>query len=264
MTRWRGKDVPLTVTSSGRAAIALALAALPAASEVWITSSLGTHPRRMSACVSEAVSRAARPVAEPTAQTRGIVVVHEWGIPHPTLGTIRQEAERKGWLVVHDCAHALKHGLDLAQSGAIVAFSLPKFFPIAHGGLLAGPRGCLEDLKQPTTLPDDRDFLRLMLLTVDHRCQQHVENWRRLDAIASHYRLQGEDNVAPDVVPQAYRLRFQRQFAAQQIMETHGIETTPPFYAGWLALPCHSKLPDSYWNEVTMAIERISHLARAT
>lgn len=274
------------MTGSGRAAIALALNGIRPDSDVWITSSLGTPLRRLSPCVPEAVGRCALPTEAPSGRTAAVVIVHEWGFPHPDRPRILTVARQRGWRVLDDCAHAFAHGLALARAGATVALSLPKFFPVPRGGLLArGPGADGQELaalsqpssghdgdaiadwqsgwsiEPPTADPEPMGNRQLdewqvvpMLRLVGERSAAHVTNWQRLRAITQRFGLTAHDDLPSGVIPQVFRLRTSRQFALARRLADAGVETSPPFYVGWLALPCHADLPDSYFATVERAL----------
>lgn len=240
----------LRLTGSGRDAIAAALEGLPTDGEVWISSSVGTSLRRLSPCIAEAVNRRARSADRPGERTVAAVLVHEWGFPHRDRDRVLRLAAERGWRVVDDCAHAFAYGLELASEGATVAFSLPKLFPVPKGGLLARPG--------PAERPG-RDYavVARLLQDVPSRSAAHRANWRRLDVLAKAAGLSGVDVLADDIIPQAYRLRVRRQFAAQTLLGDAGVETTPPFYVGWIALPCHADLNEEYWAVMERLFEQL-------
>jgi hypothetical protein len=201
----------------------------------------------------------ARPADSPSERAVGVVVVHEWGFPHRDRSHLLEQARSRGWRVVDDCAHAFAYGLELARSGATVAFSLPKFFDRSSGGLLANPPD-VPNAATPlhwTKSESAREMVAAILRTVPSRAAAHVANWRRLDALASARGLSALDILQDGVIPEVYRLRVKHQLAAQAAFEREGVETAPPFYAGWVALPCHADLPDRYWEAVRRAFESL-------
>lgn len=243
------------LTASGREAIWLSLAGLPGDREIWITSSVGTTLRRISPCVLRAVGRRARISGEPSERTVGVVLVHEWGFPHPARATILDQAKHRGWRVVDDCAHALRYGLDLARGGSTVAFSLPKLFPVTGTGLLANPTWLSGEAGELISVSPRGPLFR----EVQRRSARHVANWMRLGAIADAHGFASIDRLTEGIVPQVFRLAIAAQFSARSAFGRVGIETTPPFYTGWIALPCHSTLEASYWRAVERGFDQIGN-----
>ena len=244
------------MTPSGRSAIAAAFSHLIMGSDVWVTSSVGTPLRRMTPCITQAVGPRARPVDQPSERTRGVLIVHEWGFPHPRLTAITQQARAEGWQVVHDCAHAFIYGLQLAKMGSTVAFSLPKLLPVTNGGLLANGPG-YDSGNVGAGTGRDRDWLTSLTEIGTIRSTGHVTHWQRLDLVVQAAGLGSLDRLGPGIIPQAYRLRVSKQFAASQSFTSQHIESAPPFYVGWLALPCHADLREDYWQAVEVAIRAL-------
>lgn len=244
----------LYATTSGREAIWLALDGVASDGEAWITSSVGTPPRRLSPCVAQAVGRRAGISDSPSDRTVAVVIVHEWGIPHSDRANLVGLANQRRWRVVDDCAHAFQYGLGLAVQGATVAFSLPKLFPKTGGGLLANPGSVLRDIRRPLPAP----AITRLLVEAVRRGERHRANWTRLYRIAIERGLSSLDSPMGETVPQVFRLAIRSQFSAQAVFSDEGIETTPPYYTGWLALPCHSELGDAYWLAIGRALDRLS------
>lgn len=128
---------------SGRAAIdaVLRTLALEPADEILITNTTGQT--YVSSCVTSIVFNHCQPSRVFTERTRGIVAIHEFGHPHPGIGELRDEADRRGIPLIEDCAHSVDSSLDgmpLGSFGDFAVFSLSKVVPIAAGGILVGAR----------------------------------------------------------------------------------------------------------------------------
>lgn len=127
-------------TSSGRAALDAVLAALELSpqDEVFITNSSGQL--WVSPCVTSVVFNHAQPSRVLTAATRAILVIHEFGYPHPRIHDLVDEARSRAIPLIEDCAHSLDSTLDgvpLGSFGDAAVFSLPKVAPVKGGGILA-------------------------------------------------------------------------------------------------------------------------------
>ncbi len=188
-------------TPSGRAALDLVLEdlALRPEDDVLITNSSGQT--WISACVTCIVFNYCRPSRVLTDRTRAIVVIHEYGYPHPGLAELLGVARERGIPLIEDCAQSLDSRLDgrpLGSFGDAAIFSLPKVLPVAAGGVLVGgPEG-----------PDD---------------EAAAEAYRgQLPALAG-YSCRRRENYA------AVRERF----AELPLLLEAGAETTP-FYIGLL------------------------------
>jgi hypothetical protein len=134
-------------TPSGRSALAAVLSslALEPPDDVLITSSSGQT--YISPCVTCIVFNHCRPSRVLTDRTRAIVVIHEYGYPHPQLGELCETARGRRIPLIEDCAHSFDSTVDgapLGSFGDFAVFSLPKVFPVPAGGVLIGNKGALE------------------------------------------------------------------------------------------------------------------------
>jgi perosamine synthetase len=145
------------LTTSGRAALALALEALAIgpADEVLIPA---YHCLALKAPIAASGARTIAYRMQPdlsidfedlasrvNASTRAIVVVHFFGFAQP-LTRIRQYCDRAGIALIEDCAHAFYgsvEGAPIGRSGDFAIGSLMKFFPSFDGGCLASFRRAL-------------------------------------------------------------------------------------------------------------------------
>jgi dTDP-4-amino-4,6-dideoxygalactose transaminase len=156
----RRSDVPclldsprLSFTTSGRAAIALALQALGVGSgdRVLVPT---YHCLTM---VAPAVHVGARPVFYPLRSggadlaflealdltgVRAMLAAHYFGLPQP-MAALREFCDRKGIALIEDCAHALfgvSDGRGIGTWGDYAIASLTKFFSVPEGGCLIANR----------------------------------------------------------------------------------------------------------------------------
>jgi perosamine synthetase len=141
-------------TTSGRAAIRLALSELrvSAGDRVLVPS---YHCPTM---VSPIVAAGATPIFFPIddegvplvaeidcidlKRVKAMLAVHYFGIPRP-LSATRDFCDRRGIALIEDCAHSffgVADGRPVGTWGDLAIASLPKFFPVPEGGLLASSR----------------------------------------------------------------------------------------------------------------------------
>ncbi len=145
--RWQGGDGadPLAwatdrrFTPSGRLGLDAVLSSLELEpdDEVWITNSSGQ--RYISPCVTCVVFNHCQPSRVLTDRTRAIVVIHEYGYPHPELLGLRAVATGRGIPLIEDCVHSLDSAVDgvpLGSFGDHAIFSLSKVLPVPAGGIL--------------------------------------------------------------------------------------------------------------------------------
>ncbi|HUY04949.1 MAG TPA: DegT/DnrJ/EryC1/StrS family aminotransferase [Rhodocyclaceae bacterium] len=148
-------DAPhLRPTSSGRAAIALALEAFgirPGDRVLVPTYHCATMVAPIAALGAEPVFFPIHPTGAPVVavldrllddRTRAIIAPHYFGLPTP-MAELRQFCDARRLCLIEDCAHAFFGLSDLCPIGSwgdYAIASLPKFFPVAEGGCLASWR----------------------------------------------------------------------------------------------------------------------------
>jgi hypothetical protein len=121
--------------------------------EVMITNSSGQ--RYISPCVTCVVFNHCQPSRVLTDRTRAIVVIHEYGYPHPELIELCAVAGDRAIPLIEDCVHSLDSTLDgapLGSFGDYAIFSLSKVLPVPAGGILVGS-DALPD-RRPETEPE--------------------------------------------------------------------------------------------------------------
>lgn len=135
-------DRPQVVTSSGRKALAmiLELCGLGPRDEVWIVTTFDKP--NVSSCVTSTVFNYCKPSRVLSDATRAVLVIHEFGMPHPRLGDLRRLSTDRGIPLIEDCAHTvdsrLPDGSLVGSVGDYALYSLSKVFPIQAGGVLIG------------------------------------------------------------------------------------------------------------------------------
>lgn len=107
--------------------------------EVWILSTFDLP--NISSCVTSTVFNHCKPSRVYSEKTKAILIIHEFGIPHPDLLNLSKFAKEKGIPLIEDCAHTM----DSCSGGNLVGtigdwtlFSYPKIFPMKIGGGLLG------------------------------------------------------------------------------------------------------------------------------
>lgn len=141
------------VTPTGRAALALVLKQLDLQrqDEVYITTTFD-YPN-VSSCVTCTIFDYCKPARVLSENARAVLVIHEFGIPHPNMIELRDLANSRHIPLIEDCAHTLDswQGKKLVGTvGDYVICSFPKIFPVPYGGALLGPRLKYEYTPSPT------------------------------------------------------------------------------------------------------------------
>ncbi|MGC2518220.1 MAG: DegT/DnrJ/EryC1/StrS family aminotransferase [Burkholderiales bacterium] len=138
-------------TTSGRAAIALALRAL----EIRPGDKVLVPTYHCPTMIAPVVQSGAQPMfypitasggvdlewlrRAPLAGTRAMLAAHYFGIPQP-MSRLRAFCDARRIALIEDCAHAffgMSDGVAVGSWGDLAIASLPKFFPVPEGGLIA-------------------------------------------------------------------------------------------------------------------------------
>lgn len=111
---------------------------------------------------------ARQPVTRPAA----VLAAHFFGLP-VDLQPLRDLCNRRGAVLIEDCAHAFFGscaGVPVGQSGDFVVASLPKFFPVLEGGLLAWRDRDLvvPALRRPSVTSEAKAFYRILEAAAAH------------------------------------------------------------------------------------------------
>jgi hypothetical protein len=240
-------DRPYIATSSGRDALGriLTYLRLRAEDEVWITTALGARDRQVSPCVTATVARHCRFAFQPGPRTGAVLVVHDYGVPHPQLAGLREWCRHHGRPLIEDAAHAFAStdtdGRRMGAQADFALFSLPKFFAVPRGGLVVGLPG------DAAGAADDEVAARFrsVLPRTAEIAARRRRNWRRLDWLFTGMGLVSALPLTDGSVPSLYVLRTEHQFAAVRRLRAAGIECGPDIHCGQLFLPCHQGvLPD--------------------
>jgi hypothetical protein len=137
-------DRQYALTSSGRKAIALILeeCRLMPTDEVLVVTTF--NKPNVSSCVTSTIFNYCKPSRILSNSTRAVLVIHEFGVPHPQITELRALCDDRQIPLIEDCAHSVDSswpdGSIVGSVGDYVIYSLPKIFPIASGGLVFGLR----------------------------------------------------------------------------------------------------------------------------
>lgn len=95
----------------------------------------------ISSCVTKTIEKVCAWKREPSARTRTVLVIHEFGFPCPH--SIMKPYIKKGIPVIEDCAYAIGakiQGAAVGQAGDYAIYSLTKYYPVSFGGILVSKK----------------------------------------------------------------------------------------------------------------------------
>lgn len=102
-------------------------------------------PPYLGHCVLSAISRTTFPTMTPSARTKAILVLHQFGFPQK-IKKIESIARQKNWIILNDCAHTLftkVSGEFLINWGDVAVVSFSKIYSCGLGGGLRTKHGKL-------------------------------------------------------------------------------------------------------------------------
>ena len=95
-------------------------------------------------------------VQEANARTKAVFVFHQWGYPQ-RMDVIMEEAKKRGWYVIEDCAHAFGstyRGQMVGSFGDASIISFPKIFPTYVGGaVLSKNKDIIASMRETRSQP---------------------------------------------------------------------------------------------------------------
>lgn len=95
-------------------------------------------PNYLSQCVLNIINKTSFPSHSETKKTKAVLALHQWGYPQK-IDEVMEVAQKKGYLVIEDCAHSMTSkykGKGIGLFGDASIFSFPKLFPTVMGGFL--------------------------------------------------------------------------------------------------------------------------------
>jgi hypothetical protein len=236
---------PIIPTISGRAAIRLALSFynLKKDDEVWILTTSGN--RYISGCVTGEIERFCKWSMQKSRNTKLIFINHEFGFCFDQF----LDLERLGIPIIEDCAYGFsskdKEGRT-GITGDFTIYSLPKFFPVAFGGILQCNKF---DIKKETKIDNElqKSFFSLMhhyLQTVELIKLRRIENYEYLvkkfadDGIKPFFkRRQGE-------IPGVFMFKHKNGDlpGLKVFMHNNGVESSVFYGTNAFYIPVHQEL----------------------
>lgn len=124
---------------NGKAAITFLISSLGLTRDDEVCILTSTDSNYVSTCVSATIFNYCRLSRIITEQTKLIYVIHEFGLPHPSIFDLAELANNRGIPLVEDCAHTMDSCINNVPVGSIgdyAIYSLTKHFPMKEGGLL--------------------------------------------------------------------------------------------------------------------------------
>lgn len=78
-----------------------------------------------------------------TPNTKAILIIHEFGFPHPKTQELQALSKKLKIPLIEDCSWSLTskiNGIEIGKFGDYAIYSLPKIFPMQYGAILKGKK----------------------------------------------------------------------------------------------------------------------------
>lgn len=231
------------LAGSGRNALDLVLieTGLEPSDVVTIFTSLGNS--YVSGCVTRTIEKYCRWSMRIEQETKVLLVIHEWGIPHPGM----DEICAMGLPVIEDCAYAFAStdkGSYLGKRGRYAIFSLPKFFTVNFGGIACG----LAD-NRPVLSCEQEDYLcgciENELKRIDAVANKRKANWKHLKKLFGSLGAPPFFELDEGTVPGVFMFSADNSLNLDKLKiayNEHGIESSVFYGTGGYYIPCNQHL----------------------
>lgn len=193
-------------------------------------------------------------------KTRVVIIIHEHGYIYPDTDILCENLQSKGIITIEDCAHIAgtpdSNSAPVGSYGDYAIFSLPKIFPLSHGGLALTDRS-IPNFKSGT---DEDNLKRNIILPFEQALpySQAINNARQQNhALAKSAFGKGRIEYPSEVyIPYFTRLKIKEhgQFS------TGDIEFGATLRNDLLLIPTNPLVPhETYIKSLTALQTRIMH-----
>ncbi|MFA5088881.1 MAG: DegT/DnrJ/EryC1/StrS family aminotransferase [Candidatus Omnitrophota bacterium] len=238
--------------ASGRTALLACLKhlGLTAKEEVLIIKT--TDGPYISSCVTKTIEQVCLWSRQLSEQTRLVLVIHEFGFPCG-FDKIKPFA-RKGLPILEDCAYALGSRMGKApvgNFGDFAIYSLPKYYPVPFGGLLASKTKIRSEGLALRVAPGDQDLLSLTIDSAQKETQrwnqERREHWKFFARHLPAGKFKPYFDLGKNIVPGVFLTTVPADFKGEDIkrrLNQAGVESTQYYHQGGFYFPVHQFLTD--------------------
>ncbi len=206
----------------------------------------------LSRCVSGPIEHYCKVTDKIDATTKAVVVVHEFGFPHPDTLKLKETCQAKGIPLIEDCAWSYGSMIDkkhrIGDVGDYAIFSLPKILPMQYGGVLKG-----------VTISDDDNWNNYQLLdyfkrevvfaqitelatSLPEANEKRRENWDYLRDLFARDGFTTFAELPDGVYPGAFLVQLDSFEELFERYTAFGVETGRYYQGKALFLPVHQNL----------------------
>lgn len=247
---WLNKAKDMQFFDSGRSALegCLLNLHLKRSDEVLIIKN--TDGPYISSCVTRTIEKVCRWSQKPSARTKVVLVIHEFGFSCPA-GRVAAY-KNKGIPIIEDCAYALgsrTEGANIGTLGDFAIYSLAKYYPVPFGGILASRTKLKPPAATLKLTASDENILRHTIQAAHplmHKWNTaRRQNWERFAYELANTGAAPYFALTRSTVPGAYVAAVPSRFRGEAVktkMTAAGIESTQYYHQGGFYFPVHQFL----------------------
>lgn len=251
---WLDNGHDLNYYASGRSALLACLKHLKLKRNDTILIVKTTDGPYVSSCVTDTIEKICRwEVQTQKSKTKGhkiklVLVIHEFGFPCPEWKIT--PFKKKGIPVLEDCAYAFGsrvEGAKIGTFGDYALYSLPKYFPVPFGGILASKKKI--NSPGPILGNADENLLRQTIHTSHpylHAWNKlRRENWNRFNYDLAPKGFAPYFPLTKNIIPGVYLTAVPPKFKGEQVkrkLNEAGVESTQYYHQGGFYFPVHQFL----------------------
>jgi hypothetical protein len=196
----------------------------------------------VSGCVTRTIEKRCKWSMKVEPNTRALLVIHEWGVPHPDMEGICS----MGYPVIEDCAYAFASSTPKGRvgvKGEYAIYSLPKLFPVNFGGVICGLRNDVPELDGNAM----SYICKCLHVSGDiaETIRRRVENWNYLKQRFESIGVDALFQLSPGLVPGVFVFVVSDTIDPEIVKQhyiSHGVESSIYYGTSSVFIPCHQCL----------------------
>jgi dTDP-4-amino-4,6-dideoxygalactose transaminase len=204
----------------------------------------------ISGCITQTIEKVCRWSQTPHADTKLILVIHEFGFPCPQEKILFYK--RRGIPILEDCAYAIGsklEGSSIGTYGDFALYSLSKHYPLPSGGILISKKKISAMAKRTIVSTKLKEFYR----TIIRKSFASQRDWNRARKenwtfFAKELRTSGIQPYFPlktKIVPEVFLMKVSPSFVGEEVkkrLANAGIESTQYYNQSGFYFPNHQFL----------------------
>jgi hypothetical protein len=247
---WLDQAIDIKFFNAGRSALLACLKHLNLIEndEVFIVTT--TQGPYISGCVTKTIERVCKWSRTFGRSTKLIMVIHEFGFAFDK--ELLEPFKNKSIPILEDCAYGYgsrQLDADIGTFGDFALYSLPKYFPIPFGGLLASKEKLNESVLLLSATEDEKN---IMLKTINkahpfiNEWNNHRRNnWNYFKDKLGNNKFEVYLDLHSDTVPGVYITKVNSAFVGEAVkkqLNDAGVESTQYYNQGGFFFPTHQHL----------------------